>query len=68
MNQTRLRYVKNQMANFEISLCADQKSYKNHDDPKDLSRVITLKRERKGRKDAYIKSSLPFSASLRGGA
>ena len=49
VKQTRLRHVKNQMANFknlipylETSSCADQKSYKNHDDPKHLSRVIAL--------------------------
>ena len=54
VKQTRLRHVKNQMANFknlilylETSSCADQKSYKNHDDPKHLSRVIALESYKK---------------------
>ena len=49
VKQTRLRHVKTQMANFknlipyfETSLCADQKSDKNHDDPNHLSRVIAI--------------------------
>ena len=57
MKQTRLIQVKNQMANFEnlipyfeTSLCAEQKSYKNYDDPKRLSRVIALESCKKSAK------------------
>ena len=49
MKQTRLRHIKNKMTNFknlipyfETPLGADQKSYKNYDDPKHLSRLIAL--------------------------
>ena len=52
--QTRSRHFQNQMVNFknlipyfETSLCADQKSYENHDDPKCLSRVIALRTYKK---------------------
>ena len=62
-----MRDVKNQMANFknlipyiETSSCADQKSYKNHDDPKHLSTVIALERHKKWAKLAYSKGSPPF--------
>ena len=74
MKQTRLRHVKNQMANFkslipyfETSLCADQKSYKNQVDPKHLSRVIALESYKKmGKNLLTSKVSLPFEASLQG--
>ena len=49
MKQIRFRHAKNQVAYlrtlipyFESSSCAGQKSYKNHDDPIHLSRVIAL--------------------------
>ena len=53
---------------FETSLCADQKSYKNHDDPKHLSRVIAFESENtsNGQNLLIFKGCLPFEASLRG--
>ena len=72
VKQTRLRHVKNQMANFknlipylETSLCADQKSYKNHDDPKHPE-LLHLKVTRKGQKLAYIKGFPPFRGKFEG--
>ena len=54
VKQTRLRDPKNLMPYFKTlipyfksSLCADQKSYKNRDDPKHLSRAITLESYKK---------------------
>ena len=73
LKQTRLRHVKNQMANFqnlipyfETSLCADQKSCKNHDDPKHLSRVIALEIYKMGENLLISKAFLPFKASFKG--
>ena len=75
MKQTRLRHVKNQMAYFKTliphmkgSLCADTESYKEHDDPKHVSRVIELESYKKLPLKVTLlisKASLPFSASLR---
>ena len=52
---------KNLIPYFEISLCANKKSYNNYDDPKHLGRqLFHLKVTGNGRKLAYIKGSLPF--------
>ena len=74
VKQTRLRHVKNQMANFknllpyfETSLCADQKSYKNHNDTKHLSRFIALESYKKEwAKIAYIEGFPPFRGKFEG--
>ena len=70
-----MRHVKNQMADFknlipylETSFCADQKSYKNHDDPKHLSTVIAIESYKKWAILNLLISnaSFPFVASLKG--
>ena len=71
VKQTRLKHVKNQMANlknlilyFETSLCAVQKSYKNHDDPKHLSRVIALESYKKWAKTCLHQRSPSLSRQV----
>ena len=73
VKQTKLRHVKNQMANFknlipyvETSLSADQKSYKNHDDPKHLSSYCACKLQKMGENLLISQVSLPFEASFKG--
>ena len=49
---------------FETSLCADQKSYEIHDDPKSkhLSRVMALESCKKWENNLRISKALPFAA------
>ena len=59
MLKSRMANFKNLVPYFETLLCGDNKSYKNHGDPKHLSRLLHLQVTKNGRKLAYIKGFLP---------
>ena len=61
----QIAYFRNLIPYFESSLCADQKSYKNHDDPIHPSRAFTLDSYKKRAKTMDVQGLPLFSGSLR---
>ena len=57
---------KNLIPYFETSMCADQKSYNNHNDPKHLSRVIALESYKKWVKPCFYQGFPPFRDKFEG--
>ena len=66
MCKRRALNFKNLIPYFETVLCGNYKSYKNHGDPKDLSRVIALASYENGRKLAYMKGLPLFRGKFEG--